>query len=244
MTREMSVSTRRRRRSSGSAFKIKLLLGVGFVAVAFYILTADFSHLDRYWLPWVAGMTIASYLLVILWEFARIMQALMRSVPVFHLPRIRLNSIISPSSSLLINRPRLKGFAQYSLEFFLSLSAWSIFLYFFQPLFTTLLWLVTGQWLWWFAFSAEAIYGTLHMLFYAGIFSVFIFLILFGWAKWNIHHYGGLDRRKFRPPVRDAEVAVHFHISVQEVQAAQQAKIALVNPLPEGPVFTVQMKKH
>jgi hypothetical protein len=62
---------------------------------------------------------------------------------------------------------------------------------------------------------------------------------MFGWSRWNLWCYGGLDRRKPRPPVEDDTIAAILHVSRETLYAAQKGQIALVTPAGEGVTFDV-----
>jgi len=235
-----SLPSRRQRRQEQRhiSWDPSMLLLSLIVIAGYYILTTDFSHLNRNWLPLLSSLVAGSYIGLGLWGLVRLVQSISLPNPFNHLPEVDLSALWS-SSPNLINSPRLKGYWTRLLETIVSLSAWGIFLYFFQPLFTGLFWLVTGQWVYWHVFSSAAIEGTLDMLFETTVFAFVIVLVFVSWAKWNIYHYGGLDRRKPRSPIQNAEVAAHFLVPISTVNTAQSAKIAYINSSASVPVFTV-----
>ncbi|MCE5286606.1 MAG: poly-beta-1,6-N-acetyl-D-glucosamine biosynthesis protein PgaD [Pelosinus sp.] len=234
-------SRRARSKAANNQFYQEAVAGIVFFLIGLYALIADFSHVDRHWLPIVSVIAAAVYASFGIW-------GLIRLIKTITLPRISLGCGkvklfgYDSSGALLINRPHLRGYFRLVLETGISLSVWVVFLYFFQPLLTALLWLLTGEWLWWFIFSSEAVYGTLSMLYYAVLFAGVIFLSFLAWAQWNLYHYGGLDRRKPPLPIEDEKVAEHFGVPLSTVQNAKMARVATINPTPEGPIFTIKSK--
>lgn len=131
---------------------------------------------------------------------------------------------------LLIEEPQLQSFWNKGLSALFSLSIWAMFLYFVEPLVTAVIWLLTGQWVWFFVFSVEAVYGSIEMFLKVLIFAAMILLLFVAWGKWNLYHYGGLDRRKHPMPIEDEEVSKVFAIPLEFVKAAQNGKIIKINP--------------
>jgi poly-beta-1,6-N-acetyl-D-glucosamine biosynthesis protein PgaD len=227
----------RKQRQRSLHFNASGLIWPCLVAAAgYYILTSDFSHLDRNTLPFIFFAVCGAYLIFFLWAIIKFLRYL--PSPSFSLSKIAVPAFAS-SPRILINSPKLKSYLTRMVESAISIYAWGFFLYFFQPMLTALFWLITGKWVYWHAFSYGATSGTLDMMYNSVVFAAIIFIVFWSWAKWNLYHYGGLDRRKPRPPTKDSEVAQHFGVSLDTVHVAQRAKIASLNPLPHGAVFTI-----
>lgn len=228
-----------RRRIAKRNFLYQTIAGILFTGLILSISLADFSHLDRRWLPVVSGIAVSMYgILAIRCTVSLVKRICWPSLSARNL----VTFLPAAQNDLLINRPYLKGYFRQLLEMLISAYVWGIFLYFFQPLLTALLWLATGEWIWWFVFSTEAVYGTLNMLLNSIFFGLIILLILFSWVKWNLYHYGGLDRRKPPLPVQDEKVAEHFGVSLETIETAKMARVATINPTVHGPIFTVKLK--
>lgn len=140
----------------------------------------------------------------------------------------------------LINQPKLKKSLVCSTETACSITAWVLFLYFFQPLFTAAFWLISGQWVYQHVFSVSSIQTTINMIIYSFYFAVLIMVVLISWATWNYWHYGRLERRKPRSPVADSAVAMHFSVPLRTVYSARNAKLAMVIPTFPGVVFKIK----
>lgn len=123
-------------------------------------------------------------------------------------------------------------------EALFSTTAWIAFLYFFSPIVTTFVWLITGYWIQVHAFTYALVEPTFNMLLIALLFSLVVLIILVIWSAWNTWRYGGLDRRKFRPVVVDATVANCFNVPLKTVTLARKVKLATVTPRGTELVFT------
>jgi poly-beta-1,6-N-acetyl-D-glucosamine biosynthesis protein PgaD len=145
-------------------------------------------------------------------------------------------------SDRLIQMPHMKGYVTRVMESGVSVSAWVIFLYYFQPIFTVVVWLLTGRWVYLHIFSTAAIEVTLDMMFTSAVFALFMMGLFWCWAKWNLYYYGALDRRKLRPPITNEEVADFFGVNEATVARVQQAKFALLDPVADQLIITVQQE--
>lgn len=223
----------RKKRRLASLSLILLALVIGR-----YISVVDFSHFDRHFLPYLAALIL--FLACGLTAF--LITTLLRrlQLPAFKTlaPKAMFPSGIAKPSKMLINRPRLQSYVNHFFEATFSLTLWLVFLYLFQPLFSSLAWLLTNQWLYWSVFSPAAIHGTLEALLASFLFACLVALSFFIWAKWNLRLYGGLDRRKPRPALKDDEIARIFEVSTEILELARQTKIGSINPSPSGMTIT------
>lgn len=140
---------------------------------------------------------------------------------------------------LLINKPKLKSSVRSLAENLFSATFWVIFLYFFQPLVTTLVWLTTGYWLYYEVFSYSMVHSIADMLSSCLFFSIFIAAVMLGWSLWNIRCYGGLDRRKPRPSVTDEITAAVYSVPRETIAAARRAQVALIIQENNGVRFEI-----
>jgi len=200
-------------------------------------ITADFSHVDRQMIPCLTALVGGGYLLLLLWGAVRLLLGLQHLA----LPKWRwLLPAFAAAPGILINYPRLKGRVTRLAEWCISVYAWGVLLYFVQPLLTGLLWLATGEWVFWKVFSVDAVTGTLDMLTVSAAFAAGVWLLFTGWARWNLYHYGGLDRRKPRPAVTIEDTAALFQVSVEFVQAARCAQVVSLSQGAHGPEIDIR----
>jgi poly-beta-1,6-N-acetyl-D-glucosamine biosynthesis protein PgaD len=142
---------------------------------------------------------------------------------------------------LIIDQPNLQKPAVRGLQILVSATVWGIFIYFFQTLFTTVMWMTGGDLLYHRNLSPPAIEGTKNLLINSCYFAIIIFLLLFSWANWNYWRFGRLERRKPRPPISDEVIAMYFGIPLESVYNARTVKIAILSPQPVGANFIIEM---
>lgn len=146
------------------------------------------------------------------------------------------------NNKLIIDKPALKSLVMRILEALFSTTAWAIFLYFCQPFFTIVFWLLTGYWIQLHFFSDSLILPMMDILFRSFLFSLVSLLLLMSWSLWNVWRYGGLDRRKPRPMVLDTVIAATFSVPITTLTRARNAKLALITPTTLGVFFTLIKK--
>jgi poly-beta-1,6-N-acetyl-D-glucosamine biosynthesis protein PgaD len=141
----------------------------------------------------------------------------------------------------LINQPTLQKTSVRGLQLLASATAWGIFLYFLQTLFTTVVWLTGGKLLYHQSLLPASIEGTKSLLINSCYFAIIIFLLLFIWANWNYWRFGRLERRKPRPPISDEVIATYYGISLKSVYDARAVKIASLSPQSTNGNFIIEI---
>ncbi|MBP2653929.1 MAG: PgaD-like protein [Firmicutes bacterium] len=140
-------------------------------------------------------------------------------------------------ADLIIDSPKLKTWYMRLGEAFFSAAVWMFFLYLFQTIATTFMWLLGFNEFYVLNISFAAIEATVGSLATAVIVAAVSMLILFSWANWNLWRYGRKKRRQQGPAVTKEEVAQQFAIPLSMVDNVQSSKLATIMPGPSGIVY-------
>lgn len=137
-------------------------------------------------------------------------------------------------NTLIIDSPKLKKPVVRFLETVFSAAVWLFFVYLFQTIITTLLWILGMDGMYNFNFSEASIEGTIGAVltaFYAAVLSI---IVLYLWAKWNYWRFGRLDRRQPAPHVTASEVATFFSLPLATIMQIQSTKMMAIMPVADG----------
>jgi len=147
---------------------------------------------------------------------------------------------------IIIDQPTLKKPMLRFLETIFSAVVWVFFIYLFQTIFTTAFWLLGLEHIYSYTFTRDSIESTIDAMIFAMYTAIVSMIVLFAWAQWNLRRYGGLDRRRPRPPVSQEEVAKEFEVPLDTVSQMQTAKMAVIQTSPTGIVYkeVAQDKLH
>lgn len=137
-------------------------------------------------------------------------------------------------NSLIIDSPKLKRPMVRIAETIFSVAIWAFFVYLFQTILTTFMWLFGMERIYYFHFSQAAIEGTYDAVLFTLYTAAFFITVLFAWAQWNYWRFGRLERRKQAALVDASEVASFFCLPLATIRRIQDAKITSVTPLPDG----------
>ncbi len=137
-------------------------------------------------------------------------------------------------NTLIIDSPKLKKPIVRFFETVFSAVVWLFFVYLFQTIVTTILWILGMERIYDFNFSQTAIQGTVGALILAAYAAVISIAVLFLWARWNIWRFGKLNRRQPAPVVSADEVAMFFSLPVATVLQIQSTKIMAIMPIAGG----------
>lgn len=135
---------------------------------------------------------------------------------------------------MIINKPHLKSWYLKVLETVFSLFFWSVVLYLLGVFVTAILWFVGLHHLAEQLFIVNDLESILDLSVNAVIYAVIIIALLIIWIRWNLHFYGGLTRRKARPPISDEQVSQIYNVSVQAIEEIREAKIAYILPTEDS----------
>jgi biofilm PGA synthesis protein PgaD len=133
-------------------------------------------------------------------------------------------------NSLIIDSPGLQKPAVRFVETLFSALVWLLFIYIFQVIPATFLWVFGLGRIYFFHFSPNAIQGTINGVFMILYTAVVCFIVLFLWAQWNYWRYGQLERRKARPIVQPKEIAAFYGLKQEMVEEMQQIKYMAIEP--------------
>jgi poly-beta-1,6-N-acetyl-D-glucosamine biosynthesis protein PgaD len=128
--------------------------------------------------------------------------------------------------TLIIDSPSLKRKWLRVVEALFSAAVWVFFIYLFQTIVTTIMWILGLEHIYSYNFSPDSISSTLDAMLLALYTAVAAMVVLVVWAQWNYWRFGRLERRKPRPVVTKEEVAEQFAVPVDSVDKMQAAKFA------------------
>jgi len=97
----------------------------------------------------------------------------------------------------IIDEPERRSLLRKAVEFFVTANFWAVLLYLLVPVFTLLLWLIsveTGYDA--FFFHEQATKGLIEILLEMGLVTGISFIVMRGWAYYNLKRFGKKDRRK------------------------------------------------
>jgi poly-beta-1,6-N-acetyl-D-glucosamine biosynthesis protein PgaD len=134
--------------------------------------------------------------------------------------------------TLIIDSPSLKRKWLRVVEALFSAAVWVFFIYLFQTIVTTIMWILGLEHIYSYNFSPDSISSTLDAMLLALYTAVAAMVVLVVWAQWNYWRFGRLERRKPRPVVTKEEVAEQFAVPVDSVDKMQAAKFATIQPVP------------
>jgi len=137
-------------------------------------------------------------------------------------------------NTLIIDNPDLKKPLQQFIEIVVSAAIWLFFLYLFHLIITTATWILGFHPIDNIEFSDVALQGTLDTMNFAFYVAVTFIILMVVWSKWNYWRFGRLERRQFRPPVLEGELANMFHLSTSIITQMQKTKLMALIPLPLG----------
>lgn len=143
----------------------------------------------------------------------------------------------------LISRPRLQPQVQRTLFSAITLLAWTIYLYFWAPLATLLLWLAgfrTSYLQLYLQRNAVNIELLLQLL---GI-AAFCALVLIGWAEYNRIRFQGFDRRARPADATLEEMALALRASLADAQHLQSARVATIMMADDATPIAVRCAQH
>ncbi|MCC5862206.1 MAG: poly-beta-1,6-N-acetyl-D-glucosamine biosynthesis protein PgaD [Gammaproteobacteria bacterium] len=123
----------------------------------------------------------------------------------------------------ILYRPDLQPVGQRTLYSLLTVLAWVVWLYLFLPLISLAAW--------WFGVDLFSRYllgpedrsHLLTLLGYAGV-VVLSAVVIVAWSAYNLARFGGLDRRRPVPPVRDEELLQRFAVDEATLTALREQR--------------------
>jgi poly-beta-1,6-N-acetyl-D-glucosamine biosynthesis protein PgaD len=133
-------------------------------------------------------------------------------------------------NSLIIDSPGLQKPLVRFLETLFSAMVWLIFIYIFQVIPATFLWIFGLEQFYVSNFSSDAIQGTINGVFMILYTAAICFIVLFLWSRWNYWRYGRLVRRKPRPFVKAGEIGAFYGLNQEVVRGMQVAKRMAIIP--------------
>lgn len=114
-------------------------------------------------------------------------------------------------STLIIDRPNLQGRTQRAFWGGVTALAWFVWAYLWLPLVTLVAWFLGAR-----AFVREALIPDRMTFLTSGLLYLVVVLclalLLVGWSRYNLHRFGGEDRRKAAAPVPREAVMEAFGI--------------------------------
>lgn len=115
------------------------------------------------------------------------------------------------------------------MERMFTTAAWSIMLiYIFQVILSVLLWVFNLSNFYHKLFILGNIKNTIHTLTITIAFSISVFIVMYGWGKYNYKRYANLNRRKFPKDITASEVANYFDLPVSLIVQMQNDKVIIL----------------
>lgn len=143
---------------------------------------------------------------------------------------------------MIINKPHLKEWYLRLIETVFSLLIWSVVLYLFAALLTIILWVLGISHIAEQLFIVNDLDSIVDVSITAFIYTIIVLLLILGWIRWNLHFYGGLNRRKARPAMSDDDVAALYKITINELHEIKDAKVAYILPKEDSLEIEVSQK--
>lgn len=140
-------------------------------------------------------------------------------------------------NTLIIDSPSLKKPLMRLMETVFSAAVWVFFVYLFQTIVTTVMWILGLERIYHMNISIPEVEGTLEATVFALCAAGIFIGALFAWAQWNYWIYGRLEQRRSRATVSTAEVAEHFSVPLVTINRLQASKISSIMPMPVGLIF-------
>ncbi len=155
-----------------------------------------------------------------------------------HIREMNENGLILP---VLIFRPDLQTLRQKTTSVVIAMIGWTIWAYFFVPLFSLLAW-----WLGYRRFDRyvllsnyslfQQIEGILPIVFVLGV--IFLF-----WAAYNLIRFRGHEKRAHAKDTTTAEMAHFFEVESKLVEEAQSSQISTYHFDESGRVIDIISQK-
>lgn len=139
----------------------------------------------------------------------------------------------------IINRPDLQSRRRRAVLGLVGFVGWILWIYLWLPFATFGGWIFGG-----FLFRKQLVDQGLGgyfvtILSYLGVI-ILLSVIFLGWALYNRARFRGRERRKPRPPVGDAEIAMVFGIECADLQKLREADRAVLHFSPEGQIIQIE----
>ena len=122
------------------------------------------------------------------------------------------------------DRPEIRSLLRNAAEWSFTILMWALWVYFFLPLLSLILWVAGAVHLYKTLFREEVIGELLAMLVKVGWLVLLVFIILRGWGIYNYYLFGRRNRRKNYPVTSASEIGRHFGLTEEEVRSLQQKK--------------------
>jgi poly-beta-1,6-N-acetyl-D-glucosamine biosynthesis protein PgaD len=101
---------------------------------------------------------------------------------------------------------------------------WAIWIHFFIPVISLVLWIVGIPYLYQTLFKEDVLHKLLNLLGWMGWFILITFILLRGWGYYNYYVFGRRNRRRQTAEVTAKELGDFFGIPLSDVRILQQQK--------------------
>ncbi|MBW1670287.1 MAG: poly-beta-1,6-N-acetyl-D-glucosamine biosynthesis protein PgaD [Deltaproteobacteria bacterium] len=142
----------------------------------------------------------------------------------------------------LIDNPSLKTRLQAMTEWTFTSFFWIFWIYLLLPLLNLLLWLFVGYTLYEKLISGYADFFLL--LRHIGLIALAIFIGLRLWGYYNYHVFGKRNRRRHVHQADPNQMAEHFGITIDKLEALQKAEIIKVSIRDPHDILEIQIEGH
>jgi len=133
---------------------------------------------------------------------------------------------LETGEGLIIEReallPRVRRAGQYGW----GLASWIVFIDLLRPLLAGILWIAGASLARRTVFSREGLRNPDFFLYYSLVILA-IFLVFFGWNRYNFFRFRGADRRQPRGECESYELARYYDISMEDVEALSSADVEI-----------------
>lgn len=138
--------------------------------------------------------------------------------------RVRVD--LETQEGLIIDRASLLSNLRLALKFGWGVGSWLIWLDLLRPVLLAAVWTL-GLWIGKTRLSGEGGRGSLEFFLYYSIVLAAIFLLTFGWNRYNFYKYRGTDRRRPRGECGSAELARYYAVDPSEIERLSAANVEI-----------------
>ncbi|MVX66022.1 poly-beta-1,6-N-acetyl-D-glucosamine biosynthesis protein PgaD [Clostridium chromiireducens] len=111
------------------------------------------------------------------------------------------------------------------IEWFFSVFGWSLMLgYLIQIIVSLVVWGFSLTNFYDKLFMIGNLENTIRIILATILISLILFIVMYGWGKYNFIRFAHLRRRKFPEDIKPEELAKYFNLSVEEIEKMQNDK--------------------
>jgi biofilm PGA synthesis protein PgaD len=124
---------------------------------------------------------------------------------------------------LIIDSPKLMSKTRHLTEWSIQILGWIAWMIFIRPLIILVLWYVAYRFFNYQMFKLEGIENPEYFGIGAGIL-ISIYLVMFGWSRYNAWRFRGKDRRHSRGEATPESMAEYYKVKAEDISTLQESK--------------------